>query len=299
MSELALRTETAVAVGNPTGGRLVAWAEAARAANQLAKVLSRTSFVPAAFKGNEYDATAAILMGDELGLSPLAALRSIYVIHGTPAMYARTMVALALSHGHQVWTEKSTDNEVVVCGQRKGSQHVERSMWTTARATKAGYAGNKKYSTNGAEMLYAKAAAEVARKIAPDVLAGIGASVEDIELGEPEPTTTVTRQPAATKTVRRHQPEPIPEPALDEIPEPDVESGSTPEPMNVTSAVELINQKQLTLLHTLFTEKGLQARDERLAYVNGLGFDVTSSKDLTKAAASRVIDALQGEDDPS
>src|SRR5664279_1074795 len=151
MSELALRTETAIAVGDPTGGRLVAWAEAAHAANQLAKALSRTSFVPAAFKGNVNDATAAILMGDELGMSPLAALRSIYVIHGAPAMYARTMVALALSHGHTVWTEKSTDTEVVVCGQRKGSQHVERSVWTTARATKAGYTSNKKYQSNGQE----------------------------------------------------------------------------------------------------------------------------------------------------
>src|SRR5664279_588963 len=199
MSELALRTETAIAVGDPTGGRLVAWAEAAHAANQLAKALSRTSFVPAVFKGNEFDATAAILMGDEVGLSPLAALRSIYVVHGTPAMYARTMVALALSHGHRVWTEKSTDTEVIVCGQRRGNEHVERSVWTQARATKAGYSSNKKYATNGAEMLYSKAAAEIARKIAPDVLAGIGASVEDIELGEPEATTTVSRQPPASR----------------------------------------------------------------------------------------------------
>src|SRR5690606_22714666 len=31
---------------DPTGGRLVAWAEAASAANQLAKALSQTAFVP-------------------------------------------------------------------------------------------------------------------------------------------------------------------------------------------------------------------------------------------------------------
>jgi hypothetical protein len=112
-------------------------------------------------------------MGDELGLSPLASLRSIYVVHGTPAMYARTMVALAQAHGHEVWTEVDTPAKVVVCGRRKGSDKVERSEWTIDRARKAGYTNNKKYDSNPQEMLYAKAASVVARKVAADVLAGV------------------------------------------------------------------------------------------------------------------------------
>src|SRR5690606_23270049 len=81
MTELTTYAPTAeVAALDPTGGRLVAWAEAAAAANQLAKALSRTTFVPKDMTdvGN---ATAAILMGDELGMSPIASLRSIYVVH--------------------------------------------------------------------------------------------------------------------------------------------------------------------------------------------------------------------------
>ncbi|MBC7644231.1 MAG: hypothetical protein H7123_03825, partial [Thermoleophilia bacterium] len=153
---------------DPTGGRLVAWARAASAANQLAVALSSTTFVPAHFKGNVGDATAAILMGDELGLSPLAAFRSIYVVHGTPALYARGMVALAQSHGHEVWTQKTTDAEVTVQGRRKGSTQVETATWNIQRASKAGYTSNKKYNSNPQEMLYSKAAAEVCRKIAAD-----------------------------------------------------------------------------------------------------------------------------------
>src|SRR4249920_3213159 len=175
---------------DPTGGRLIAWAQAATAAHQLAQALSKTSFVPKEFQGREYDATAAIIMGDELGLSPLAALRSIYVIHGQPSMYTRTMVALAQSHGHQIWTDESSDAKVTVSGQRRGSSKVETSTWTIARAKKAGYTSNRKYDSNPQEMLYAKAAGEVARKIAADVLAGVGMSVEDIELEEPAPTTS-------------------------------------------------------------------------------------------------------------
>ena len=290
MTEIELRHDTAPAVyqdDDPTGGRLVAWATAAHAANQLAKSLSRTSFVPAAFKGNEYDATAAILMGDELGLSPLAALRSIYVVHGTPAMYARTMVALAMSHGHAIWTEKSTDAEVTVCGQRRGSQHVERATWTIARAQKAGYASNKKYQTNPSEMLYSKAAAEVARKVAPDVLAGVPMSVEDIELDQQE-TTTVAR--AEPKRVQRRKPEPIdpPEPAFDE---PLAEDGPS-----LPGDEELIRDGQLKKMMALFNERGFKDRDDRLDYVRDIvGIDVASSKELTVEGASRVIDALENQ----
>jgi hypothetical protein len=289
VSEIALRADNTPAIysEDPTGGRLVSWAKAAVAANQLAASLSKTSFVPAAFKGNEYDATAAIIMGDELGLSPLAALRSIYVVHGTPAMYARTMVALALSHGHQVWTEKSTDAEVVVCGQRKGSTQVERSSWTISRAQKAGYTSNKKYSSNAQEMLYSKAAAEVARKIAADVLAGVPYSVEDLEL-EDQPTTTVSRDTPAKATVRR-KPAPAPVPA-----EPEFDAEPESEPELLPGDVHMITDAQLKMLHASFNDKGYKDRDDRLNFVAlTLDIEVASSKDLTKDQASRVIDALQ------
>jgi hypothetical protein len=142
---------------DPTGGRLVAWARGRRRrAPARHSRCPRPRSCPKAFQGNAGDATAAIMLGDELGLKPLAALRSIYIISGTPAMYARTMVALVMSHGHEVWTESSTDREVVVCGRRRGSEHVERSAWTIDRARKAGYTNNKKYESDPQAMLYAR-----------------------------------------------------------------------------------------------------------------------------------------------
>lgn len=286
MTEIALRADASPALmEDPTGGRLVAWAQAASAANQLAKALSRTSFVPAVFKGNDGDATAAILLGDELGMTPLVALRSIYVVHGTPALYAKTMVALALSHGHSIWTEKTTDSEVIVCGQRRGSERTERAVWTIARATKAGYTSNKKYASTPQEMLYAKASAEVARKVAADVLAGVPSSVEDLEL-EQQSTTTVSREekPAPRRVSRK--PEPV-EPPLEPAVEPE------PEPEETSEAPELIREPQLKMMMALFNEKGFKDRDDRLDYVRDLvGIDIGSSKDLTVAQASKVIDAL-------
>lgn len=273
---------------DPTGGRLVAWAEAASAANQLARALSQTAFVPKEMT-NVGNATAAILMGDELGLSPLAALRSIYVVHGTPALYARAMVALALSQGHEVWTEESTDQKVVVCGRRRGTDHVERSEWTTSRATKAKYTSNAKYATNPQEMLYSKAAAEIARKIAPDVLAGMPYSVEDIELGE-TPTTTVTRQSAARRTVQR---------AKAEAPEPDLpgEPESTPEPAEPAEPVpDLLSDAQLKKVNIVLRENGYTDREAALIYVGQIiGREVASTKTLTKGEASAVIDFFEAD----
>ena len=278
--EVALSTD-------PTGGRLVAWAEAASAANQLAKALSQTAFVPKEMT-NVGNATAAILMGDELGMSPIASLRSIYVVHGTPALYARSMVALALAHGHEIWTEHTSDAKVVVCGRRRGSEHVERSEWTIARAQKAGYTGNKKYASNPQEMLYSKAAAEVARKIAADTLAGIPYSVEDLELGD-EPTVTVTRE-TAKRTVSRAKPEPAPdaEPAEAESPE------VGPEPADDTPPeLDPITDAQLKALHAAFSGAEIHDRDARLEYASKvIGREVESSKALTRAEASTLLDTL-------
>ena len=272
---------------DPTGGRLIAWAQAAEAAHRLAQALSKTSFVPKEFQGREYDATAAIIMGDELGLSPLAALRSIYVVHGQPALYARTMVALAQSHGHQIWTDESSEAKVTVSGQRRGSSKVETSTWTIARAKKADYTSNKKYDSNPQEMLYSKAAGEVARKIAADVLAGVGMSVEDLELEEPAPTTSIRRnepKERATTSIKRADPPTPPEPEF------------TPSGLDEFAPVELINPGQSARMHAAFNGLGItkEERAERLAITaQVIGHDVTSSTELTKDEATKLINHLE------
>lgn len=285
MTDLTIHQPTAeVAAADPTGGRLVAWAEAASAANSLARALSATAFVPAAMK-NPGDATAAILMGDELGLSPLAALRSIYVVHGTPALYARSMVALAQSHGHEIWTEESSDAKVVVCGRRRGSDKVERAEWTIQRAQKAGYTNNKKYASNPQEMLYSKAAGEVARKIAADTLAGIPYSVEDIELGE-TPTVTVTRESAAKRTVsRKAKVEPTPEPADEPEPQP-----ADAEPVDLADAPEALTDRTRAEMFALLHEKGIEDRERQVAGISAIiGRPIESRSELTEDEARAVI----------
>lgn len=201
-----------------TIAHLADWAEEARAAFQLAAVLCKTSFVPQHFKGKPEEATAAILTGHEMGMSPMAALRAIYVISGTPGMYAAAMRAVALSRGHKVWVEPGASPErVVVRGQRAGEDRVQESMWTIERAKTAGLLNNAQYTKNPQNMLTARATAEVCRLVAADALHGL-LSVEelaDVEPRKPEPVAA----PRVTAKEILGQPEPE-QPAAEPVSEP-------------------------------------------------------------------------------
>jgi hypothetical protein len=265
---------------DPTGGRLVAWAEGLSAAHRIGSALCETAFAPQHFKGKPGDAAAAILFGDEIGFSPTQALRSIFVISGTPGLYAKAMVALVLSHGHEVWTDGSSDEQVTVCGRRAGTTHVEKVTWTTARARKAGYTSNKKYETDPQAMLYARAAADVCRRIAPDALAGISNVVEELEMEqEQRPARTARRATVKAEVI---------------TPEPDLEPEAEP------IASDPITKEQLTKLHVCLGKVGMGGEEHReralRMYAVVTGREVASSKDLTKHEAMRIIDRLEADE---
>lgn len=167
-------------------GKLMEHAQAMAAAKQLGDALAATDMVPAVYRAKPANAAAAILYGAELGLNPIQSLQQIFVVHGQPAIYARTAVALAKRHGVMVETVTSTDDQVTVRASDTRTGQVEESTWTPQRAEKAGFTSNKKYATEPQAMLWAKAAMEVCRRIAPDVLLGIPYSREELEL-EPRP----------------------------------------------------------------------------------------------------------------
>jgi hypothetical protein len=202
-------------------GDLIAWALAADRAYQIAVKLAETSFVPKNMQRRPDEITGAILTGRELGISPMAALRSIDVIDGTPSMRALALRGLVIQHGHDIWVEESTSTRAVVCGLRKGSTHVEKSVWTIERAKTAELAGKKNWRNNPTSMLVARATSEVCRLIAPHVLLGMPYSTEELADGTVVETPDVaetTPAPAAAKrrTVQRApavRPAP-PEPAL-------------------------------------------------------------------------------------
>jgi hypothetical protein len=281
MTEMTLHQTPAVgeiAYGTPLGTQLIAAAvEQMAGAHQLGTALAGTAFVPKHFQGKPDDVTAAIMYGAAIGLDPMSAVRSIYVVSGTPGLYARSMVAVAMSKGHKIWTEDTTDEAVTVAGQRRGSDVVERVTWTIERAKKAGYTSNAKYSSDPQAMLWARAAGDVARRIAPDALAGLDYSVEELQVIDhvedaprPRRESAASLLPAAPEALPR-EPEPAP-------------------------SVLMATQKQLTAIRTGLGELGHTDRDEVLTIVAEMvKRPIGSSKELTREEAGNVLDAIKEE----
>lgn len=281
MTVATVETTTGEIVGAHVepGQNLITWARALGSAHQIATALCTTSFVPRHFAGKPEEAAAALMLGDELGLAPVSALRSIFVIGGTPGMYAKTMVALVQSRGHEVWTEAESATKVTVCGRRAGTDHVERSEWSIDRARRAGYTNNKKYETSPEDMLYARAAATVCRRIAADVLAGIPYTVEELELEEETKPVKAVRRKAEKVTP--------PEPEIEQV-------RPRAKPANEDGSPAPDVEGQMKAMHAAFNEAGITERQDRLDFAMGVvSREIESSSDLTWDERSQVIDELK------
>lgn len=199
MTDLMVRESADVAVQqySPAMTSLATWAMEAQAAHTVAISLAKTSFVPKGFQGRPDEITAAILVGQEIGLSPMAALRSIVMVHGTPSLTANAMRGIVQAKGHKIWVESESATKAVVCGQRLGDDKVQRSEWTIQRADQAGFpAKNPNWKSQPQNMLVSRATSTLARMIAADALLGLAYSKDELEDGlAPEPKRrTVARK---------------------------------------------------------------------------------------------------------
>lgn len=185
------------------------WALDAQQAHQVALSLAKTEFVPKAFRNKPAEITAAILAGAELGIEPMASLRSIVVIQGTPALTANALRALVQGHGHEVWVESSSPTKAVACAKRKGSDVVHRSTWSIDRAKALGLTGKDNWTRQPEAMLIARASSEVCRLVAADAILGMPYSVE--ELSDEAPPAKPSRAKRAPLTVEPPALEPAPE----------------------------------------------------------------------------------------
>lgn len=219
--------QTGVQVQGPSSSiiSMVNYANELDAAYEFACKIDKTPFMPKHFKGKPEDAAVAMLYAAPLGLLPVAALKSIYVVHGTPALYAEAMLSIALAHGHQIERVHATETSVKFRCRRRGSQNWQEVEWTIQRAQKAGYTSNAKYRENPIGMLTEKCKAEAARLVAADALAGMPAG-EDVELGDYDDSPasgagseTHTPAPAESKrTVKRKSRGKAPEPQAPDLP---------------------------------------------------------------------------------
>lgn len=256
---------------------LVRQAKAMDAAHQLGSAMAQTSMVPKHFQGKAGDCTAAILYGAELGLNAIQSLQNIMVINGKPGIEARTMVALVKQRGYRIETLESGPESVTVKGTAPSGES-ETSTWTMSRATTAGFTSNALYKKIPEQMLYAKAATEVCRKLAPEVLLGMPYSVEEMRL---EPIqATAERVPAKARGVAGVR----------------EKLGVASEPVDVSSAPEAASSSEINDMIALLGDAGHEGREAVLAHVSQvLGREVSATKELSSTDVETVVANLSAQ----
>ena len=160
-------------------------------ADRLANV---DGFVPKYLLGRPPAVLATIMAGAELGLGPLAALRSIWIIEGRVSLSAEVARGLVQAAGHAIaWVELS-DAKVSVIGRRRDEEQWTPPIdWSMDRARRAKLAGKAVWQQYPRQMLEARASSELCHLHFADVLAGIDV-LAAVELGEePEPDKPATK----------------------------------------------------------------------------------------------------------
>lgn len=157
-------------------------------AMELAKMISDSELAPKDYRGKPGNVLIAVQMGQEVGLSPMAAIQNIAVINGKPGIYGDAGKALLLARGFII---EEDDVEVIKktgMGRcritRPGHPPVERTF-SMESAKKAGLAGKQgPWSQYPERQMAWRAFWFAARDAAADVLKGLGGAeeVRDIEI---------------------------------------------------------------------------------------------------------------------
>jgi hypothetical protein len=157
---------------------------------RMAKALSEArGFVPREMIGNPNAIAAAIMTGLEIGIGPMQALRSVYVINGRPLISADLMLSLAIRAGvRPQWIEQTA--EVARLRLTRPGFEPHEHAFTIEEAKRAKLSGDN-WQKYPAAMLRARCLSAAMRAYCPDVI-GSGVYVE----GEIEPVAAVDREPA-------------------------------------------------------------------------------------------------------
>lgn len=293
------------------------WVEWLAPTAELAKSIADTEFVPDALRRRPAAIAACIMYGRELGVDPMTALAKIAIVKGRPAPSAELGRALAIAAGHSVWIETATTTRATVCAQRRGDERVHTVTWTMDDAKRAGIAGSAAWRAYPRAMLVARASSELARQAFPDVLGGITVFAEELEDGDAErpAASPVESSPTAPTSTTKRKRAPRPNASVAEsggapplraavdvdldgpMPElPLTIAGPVPSPdrADVDDEGDTGTPAQLRAMHAAMTEAGLTERADRLAFASAaVGRPVASSKDLTRAERSIVIDTVK------
>lgn len=299
----------------PAGASLQQWLADAHAADQLARGLLTSQWVPAEYKSGPQgaalgNAIGAILLGFKLDLDPITALQSVHMIKGRPSISVKMMVAIMQRAGHRVrWTERTAERCTVV-GRRRDWPADEPDVTITItidEAKAAGWTSNALYQSRPQDMLYYRAAARVCEAIGAAELRGLISAddAEDLPEAVPAPVRVTAVQALglaaagaeisaelvaerSAETARQGAAVMDGPPLLPgEQPEPPVVEAEPPADSPTVTAA------QLRKIGALCGDLDLKDRAVALAVTSRIvGREIGSRNDLTKGEATVLIDTL-------
>jgi hypothetical protein len=146
---------------------------------KVAQRTSKTAMIPKELRGRPEETFAVMAYGWELGVGPMASVRSIHMIEGVPTCSAQLMRSLIQGAGHLVQFQEVSDRKVVVQGRRRDTGAHLTVTWTLDDARRAKLLGRGNWATYPRAMLAARATSELGRLLFADVLGGISYTPEE------------------------------------------------------------------------------------------------------------------------
>jgi hypothetical protein len=236
---------------------------------EFAQALSESSLIPRDYQRKPANVLVAYEMGMALGIAPIVAINEINVINGSPSLSASLMAALARQAGHKVRVSGDARSATCTIVRSDDPDYEHTATWDEAKARAAGLWGKGHWAKDAGTMLRWRAISECVRFACSEVLGGLKYTPEELTDSAPGAPVVSVMQPtkpiSIKDAVRQEQGEPA-----------------------------LRTEPQSKKLAILLRELDMKDRAEALSYIGGLvGRDVESTKTLTVAEASTVIDHLQ------
>lgn len=307
------------------------WVVTLAQVDQLANAIADTDFVPQALRGKPAAITACFLTGRELGIGPMASLKHVQMVDGTPSMSAEYKRARVLERGHEYEILALTKTTCKMRGRRRGQKTWTEFEYTIADARTAGLVrARSNWVTRPKRMLLARCSSDMCDAIFTDATNGlptaelIGEELAETgsDLTAPAGTGSETGPVRRRRRTRAAAPEPDtdepeqaeqPEQASDDDPELQDEFWDDPEEEDwpeepeqgdggeVADAEPMIEAGQLTRLQAQAKALRLDDEQRHRAASQITGREIASYSDLTDGEAETIIDIFavaQRKDNP-
>jgi len=202
-------------------------------AEAVSRQLAPAELLPPALRKRPADVLAIVLTGAELGLGPMASIRSIHLIEGKPTLSADLIGALVMRRPdvcEYLRLVESTAKRATYETKRKGHPEPVRLTWSIEQAQAAGLAGRGNWAKYPDAMLRARCTTAICRAVYPDLVGGLYDPEEmDVTPAERQPAVlSVVRGPVVEGEVMGAPPAVETPPAPRPTPPPDYDASGAP-----------------------------------------------------------------------